>query len=170
MLQPSVPYLFKAVEANDKEGLRSRLAREPFQVNQTYLGRTPLHLAALDNHLQQIKDLVAAGADLKAADWQGDTPLHLAVLARRLMVTRSLLALGADPQAHNRSGATALHVAAWVGASPQLWQALLEAGADAQALDDHGRTPLMVMERLYPDLASQARRLSGPAPSPSDPG
>lgn len=157
--QPSVSPIFKAVEADDKEGLRALLPTQAPRVNQPYLGRTPLHLAALNNHLQQARDLIAAGADVNAQDARGDTPLHLAALARRLVMTRGLLALGADARAVNRRGATALHIAAWTGASPQLWQALARAGADANARDAQGRAPLEIARRLYPSLAAEVLAL-----------
>jgi ankyrin repeat protein len=157
--QPSVASLFKAVEADNKEWLRALLRTDPSQVNQAYLGRTPMHLAALNHHLQQMTDMVGAGADVNIADSQGATPLHLAVLSRSLRATRILLALGARPQDRDRRGNTPLHVAAWVGASPQVWRALLEAGADPQARDGRGRTPADILERLYPPLAAQIRQL-----------
>ncbi len=147
--QPVTP-LFKLVDSDDKAGLVALLANRPAEARQRYLGRTPLHLAALDNHTQQLADLLEAGADLEAQDDLGRTPLHLAVFARRSYMAQLLLRSGADAQARDQQDATPLHLAAWVGAPLSLWRAFLQAGADPQARDAQGRTPLGILTHLYP--------------------
>ena len=42
------------------------------------LGKTALHFAAMNNHVESIKLLINNGADLEAEDSQGCTALHLA--------------------------------------------------------------------------------------------
>lgn len=79
----------------------------------------------------------------------GDTPLHAAAAGYRVEIAKLLLAAGADANAagnHRRSGP--LHYAA--DGSPErdakrqvaMIRLLLEAGADVQAQDKNGATPL----------------------------
>ncbi|NNU26940.1 ankyrin repeat domain-containing protein [Isoptericola sediminis] len=65
-------------------------------------GRTPLHSAALDGDVEEVRSLVAAGCDPGAADRSGFTPLHFAPqgdIRRRLaprwtVVPRSIRGIG----------------------------------------------------------------------------
>jgi ankyrin repeat protein len=82
----------------------------------------------------------------------GDTPLHLAAAGYRVEIARLLLAAGADPnsrQNHRQSGP--LHYAADGRPTQHGWnpkrqvetiQCLLEAGAEIDAQDKNGATPL----------------------------
>src|SRR5262245_53560364 len=82
----------------------------------------------------------------------GDTALHLAAAGYRVEIARLLLAAGADPNAaanHRRSGP--LHYVADGYVSGPAWDAkrqvktihcLLDAGADVNAQDKNGATPL----------------------------
>ncbi len=84
--------------------------------------------------------------------YAGDTPLHLAAAGYRVEIVRLLLAVGADANAaqnHRRSGP--LHYAAdsWIAreasrANEQVEtiRCLLHAGAEINALDKNGATPL----------------------------
>ena len=108
-------------------------------------GITPLHRAATSGDPYIFDRLVKAGADIAARDARGDTPLHRAIpttayhneemfVARRLVGTRELL----DVRGH--SGRTPLHLAVQNGLKQTTL--LVEAGADVNARDDKGLTPL----------------------------
>ncbi len=58
-------------------------------------GRTPLHLAALQGHMQLVKLLEAARADVNAKDEHGMTPLHKAAVQGHTQTVSELLAHGA---------------------------------------------------------------------------
>ena len=83
--------------------------------------------------------------------YAGDTPLHAAAAAYRYALVPTLTEMGADVRARNRRGAHPLHYAAdgipgsahWdPGAQRDTVIALLTAGANPNAVDTGGATPL----------------------------
>ena len=120
------------------------------------LGEPPavdIHTAARAGDLDQISALVAQSPELvNARDGRGNTPLHLAVQELKLESVKRLLAAGADVKAQNALGAGALHFVAYAG-SPErdtrsqraaMAALLIESGANVQAVDRRGMTPLHV--------------------------
>ena len=116
-------------------------------------GRTPLHTAAARDWdpAAVIAELVEAGADLNARDGEGNTPLHASRRNRNPVVALLLLELGADPALVNDSGrvASPMDCSYWNTeefarvATAEVTAACLEAGADVNARDESGNTPLM---------------------------
>jgi ankyrin repeat protein len=136
--------LFAMVESGDQAAAQSLLRAEPGQVNAKFMGRTPLHLAAIKNNLAMVKLLLAGGASLEAPDAQGNTPLHLAAHCLRLEVARYLLGQGAQVGARNLFGDTPLHQVAFAAYHPvalKLARLLVERGARVEALNHQGYTP-----------------------------
>nr|WOD45875.1 hypothetical protein [Trichoderma atroviride] len=138
-------------------------------------GPTPLHaFCSPDDRCVLMKEdvkkaeecvqvLVAAGADVNATirwkrsvNGQDLIPLHLAVLKTDTtfgywgsldkseeILTRALLLNGADPSARTDRGETPMHLAN--PEKPQLLDLLVEFGADINAVNDMGRTPLLAI-------------------------
>ena len=83
--------------------------------------------------------------DRYGADWEqtfhGRTPLMDIMHFKRPAASAWLLARGVDVGARDGAGRTALHFAAMQGVRAEHVQRLLDAGADAEAHDDEGRTP-----------------------------
>lgn len=77
-------------------------------------GCTCLHVAAQHGNLPVIRQLMAAGADVMAKDYQGATPLHYAVVSEavydvRLDILLILQSAGASTDAVDRADQTPLH-------------------------------------------------------------
>jgi ankyrin repeat protein len=103
----------------------------------TEKGDTPLHMATCP---QAVDILVRHGADPLAKNRDGYTPLHVAAAEDDYEVVKHLAALvGTDVR--GTKGETPLHVAAYRG-SRRAVEVLLELGADPNARDEDGRTPL----------------------------
>ena len=100
-------------------------------------------LNAVDNNNQEeIKLLLAKGAEVNARDYYGNTLLHHAACNNRKEVINLLLANGAAVNAKNGYGGMPLHSAASEVYSGGATCQLLAAGAEVNAKDNHGTTPL----------------------------
>ena len=123
-------------------------------------GFTALSNAAQRNHVPTIRALVERGADLEAAAEGGFAPLSLAIDGGHFLAAKALIELGANVNA--RSGddkVTPLMVtASWMAVGEQAKQielrqglrstdiatALIDRGADVNAVNAHGISALMV--------------------------
>ena len=83
--------------------------------------------------------------------YAGDTALHIAAAAYQTEIVRKLITAGADVHARNRFGDQALHAAAVGSPGSRTWNppaqaatiiCLIEAGADPNAIDKRGVSPL----------------------------
>ncbi|KAJ1474163.1 ankyrin repeat protein, partial [Baffinella frigidus] len=106
---------------------------------------TPLHSAVKASNVEVAKVLLDAGADIEARDKGGRTPLYLATsYGGDEAAVRMLVATGANTEVKDTipgSGSTPLHIAASRGLEGPA-RALLEGGADMEATDQSGRTPV----------------------------
>ncbi|MFN2519821.1 MAG: ankyrin repeat domain-containing protein [Candidatus Limnocylindria bacterium] len=105
-------------------------------------GFFPLGLAAFFKHPNAIRELIAAGADVRAVarNPMQVTALHSAVAnGGDRESALALIAAGADVNAQQRHGWTALHGAAEMG-DREVVEALLAAGADASVPTRDGKT------------------------------
>ncbi len=103
-------------------------------------GNSALHTAAMIKDPQYLRLLLQQAPPVNVRNpATGATPLAGAVLAGREEQMRMLLNAGADGTLSDRAGDTPLHLTAKINA-PALALILLQAGADAKALNRQGRT------------------------------
>ena len=116
-------------------------------------GQTALHVAAIYNK-DKIDYLIGKGADVNAKDNSGNTPLITAAKEYSYAMTdvvTTLLNHNADLQAKDLDEMTALHWAAKQGL-PGVVELLVEKKANAEAIDNSGKTPLdLAVERVDGD-------------------
>lgn len=112
--------------------------------------KTPLHHAAMNGRYDVARTLLDhrantnQAANVNAPDIERNTPLHSAARAGRVSVIELLLEHEANVEACSRTKETALHLAV---KSPEAVEALLNAGADPNAADMLGQTPLHMATR-----------------------
>jgi hypothetical protein len=103
---------------------------------------SPIHVACSNGGSDIVKLLVDAGADIHRQDFRGLVPLHHATNPRiNSKIVTVLVSSGAEVNVSDCLGNTPLHsVCAAGGTELALW--FIEQGADLQARNVHGRTPL----------------------------
>ena len=109
-------------------------------------GRTALHAAAIEGHVDVIELLLTNGADINAESETGATPLVLAAENGKLETLQFILQHKdkiANIEAKGVGGGTALHVAAREG-HVDIIELLFTNGADINAESETGATPLVL--------------------------
>ena len=99
--------------------------------------------------LELMKNMLAAGSAVNAADRNGETPLQAAIRAGNKPFLPLLLASGADINCRDKDGATPL-LNAVLDNNYDLAALLLGAGADTEIADKEGLPLLTIATRLKP--------------------
>ncbi|CAE7608200.1 Protein fem-1-like C [Symbiodinium microadriaticum] len=108
---PSGPALCSAASAGDLQRC-TELLEEGAEVNEAdVFKQTPLINAAVAGHVEVVKALAAARADLACADRSGWSALHWAAFQGSCDMVRVCLALGADAKQKDLKGSTPREVA-----------------------------------------------------------
>lgn len=114
-----------------------------------------LRKASLNGNVNDIKDLLAAGANIESSDnTLLHTPLFSSVFRGHVDAAKALLAAGANKEAVDNFGGTPLHLASLNG-HVDIVKALLHAGANKEAVDNKGNTPLHLVLGTRPHLLSK---------------
>lgn len=109
--------------------------------------------------------LLRAGAEVDAANRDASTPLHYAACHNNPGAARVLLAAGAAREVRCRGHQTTPLLMAVITGSQEAAAVLVEAGADLNAMDDKGMTPL-----LHALMGAGAARLRGTGGGPGSGG
>ncbi len=121
-----------------------------------YAGDTALHVAAAAYRDEIARNLIAAGANVRARNRRGAEPLHYAVdggpgsptwnPSAQAATVALLIAAGADPNAVDKGGVTPLHRAVRTRCTAAA-KVLLENGADIRCQNKNGSTPMQIATR-----------------------
>lgn len=153
-----------AVEHKDNDLLKKRLEQgadvECQQVERKYflraiMHKTPLMMAARNRNLEGCKLLLAAGADIQAADAYGCTPLIYSAQQSDPIISLFFLENGADPNIADSDGWTAFHWAARHSLLP-LIKIYIDFGADPNIKNTERQTPLDLIQDKEVRKAAEA--------------
>ncbi|KXX82674.1 Serine/threonine-protein phosphatase 6 regulatory ankyrin repeat subunit B [Madurella mycetomatis] len=109
-------------------------------------GMTPIHHAVINGRRRVMRSLIKAGATIDVVDGLGNTPLLLATYKAHVDLVEELWEYS-NATLRNHNGRTPLHLAVMAATSEvsrreKIVELLLEKGADKEAKDNGGRTPL----------------------------
>ncbi|KAI1205140.1 uncharacterized protein F4807DRAFT_444149 [Annulohypoxylon truncatum] len=109
--------------------------------------RTPLHIAIFNKLTDAVKQLILAGASVSVPDEDGRHPLHYACQAESPEIVELLLKQdGIQLEATDCERSTPL-ITASLGYSAEIIQLLVNAGANTQATNEYGSSPLYYASR-----------------------
>jgi ankyrin repeat protein len=174
---PDMPELVKALlsrGANPNAQIAKDFppySRSPYALLTSLTGATPFLLATAAADVALMRTLLAGGADPHLTLRDGSTPLMIAAGvarvderrnqeedAKALDAVKVALELGMDVNDANARGRTALHGAASIGANAII-QFLAEKGANLEAKDGQGNTPLRIATGRFPRAGDGANRV-----------
>jgi ankyrin repeat protein len=142
--------LFVAIEECDDLEVVKLLINSGANINsRNSYGETPLSKAVQSGNMDMVRELLRRGADINSKNRRGITPLIIAIEDRDYPMVKFLLDAGADPNVrdNNKKSVLALTVTSNQG-NIEIVRELLKHGADINAQDRYGNTPLM--EAIYP--------------------
>ena len=132
-----------AAESGDLSKLRFLILDRGLHVDaEDNYAMTLLQVASRHGHLEIVKFLIDNGAAVNAVEIDSRSALHFATIRGHLSIVRFLLENKADVNLRKRLGLTPLHVVMQYSKQTDLVQVLLDHGADIEAPDDRGDTPL----------------------------
>ena len=135
--------LLEAANTGNEENVKSLLLSNASVSARDSNGRTPLHLAAKENHPKVVELLIEHGADIEARLFGDTTALYLAVKNGHLLVVRVLIANGASFTTRVLDETTTWH-AATIYCQEPIVELMLEWGANVDALSKYQGTALLI--------------------------
>ncbi|KAK9696458.1 Ankyrin repeats (3 copies) [Popillia japonica] len=111
------------------------------RMKRNHQGETALHLACKRGQLNKVQELIKSGVDINATDWGNWSPLHEAVHGNHYDCVELLLKSRALIDIPGGFYTTPLHKAISCE-KDNIVELLLKYGADKEAIDQAGQTPL----------------------------
>uniref|UniRef100_UPI003FA4C030 ankyrin repeat domain-containing protein 31 isoform 2 n=1 Tax=Danio rerio TaxID=7955 RepID=UPI003FA4C030 len=150
-LSTALPTRAKQTKPNFSQGIINRKTGKALLRNsinrRNKFGETKLHLAVMQEDLQDVRDMISVGASINVADYAGWTPLHEAVNRNNYDITEVLLKAGAQANCKGDDGVTPL-LEAIQYQYYKIVDLLLKYGADPLLKCDRGKTPMdMITDR-----------------------
>jgi ankyrin repeat protein len=136
--------IFEAAAAGRLDRLQALVERQAGLVNEyAEDGFQPLGLASFFGHLEVVRFLIRAGANVNSPSHNAQRvmPLHSAAAGRHLEIARVLLENGAEVNARQADDFIPIHAAAQNGQAEMI-QLLLSYGADPKRCSRDGRNAL----------------------------
>ncbi|PVD37112.1 hypothetical protein C0Q70_04107 [Pomacea canaliculata] len=133
--------LLRAVIKGDKDIVKSICQSNRSLLNFVHKGMTPLMVACHEGQQEVAKALLELGAEINRVE-NGSTALMAALEGKKEKMALFLLEKGADPHLRNNKKRNAIHLAAYHN-MPEAIKALVLKGADVNAKDQYGDTPLV---------------------------
>jgi len=131
--------------ANTKEN--RNFLRDVTEPMKTYISvYKSLHEAAERGTIRDVRYFFQKGVNVNTKTDDGDTPLHRAAESNSNVVVSYLVYSQADVNAKNNDDWTPLHLAAMYNADKIVLNDLISQGADVNARDQWGQTPLDVAD------------------------
>ena len=142
-VQPGV--IFDLAPPRQRESLHTEQVDDGYSPPRKKI--SPLLKAAEAGDLDKIEKLLAKGENIESRDKRGRTVLRAALWSSQVDAALLLIEKGADPNARDMgkdelTRQTPLHVTCRLG-QPSVAKALLAKGAELDARDSYGYTPLM---------------------------
>lgn len=149
--------IFEACALGLVDRLALLIAEDPARVS-AYAqdGFYPLGLAAFFGHLDAVRALLAAGADVHAMARNPFKvrPVHAAAASRNLDILRAVLEAGGDPNVPQQQGFVPLHEAA-SSDNRAMAELLIQHGANPRLANDAGKTSIdLATDKGHRDLAA----------------
>jgi len=133
--------ILDAVKSGDLAKAKTIVEKDPSQVRtKDKVGNTPLHHAAIAGSVPMVEWLLSKGADVEAANTEAMTPLFEAIRNGKDAAAVVLIDKGAKTDG-------ALHRAA-MNNRTAVMELLIARGADIEAQDPRGYTPLTMVTRI----------------------
>lgn len=134
--------LHHAIYEDDVTEAKRLIKDGRMDIEKVFSHRTPLILAVERGHLELVKSLVQAGADINHANVDQMTPLMAACQKGHKEIVQYLIKMGAEIYVHNNHGETPLVIACSYERK-DLLPLLINIGSDLEAKDVRGWTPLI---------------------------
>jgi ankyrin repeat protein len=153
--------IFEASALGKADRIAGLLRDDPARVSAySQDGFYPLGLAAFFGHLDAVRALIAAGADVHAVARNSFKvqPIHAAAASRNLDIVRAVLEAGADPNVPQQQGFVPLHEAGTNG-NRALAELLIKHGADPHLANEAGKSSIdLARDKGHNDLADWMER------------